>query len=107
MTWWMASILANVCIAAVEYFNRTAGFATFGHALITTAPFIVAAQYGLFRAWDGAPSLMFAWAFFTLGNTLFRLVSVHWFVGGEHVGWQTLLGVSLIFGGAAVIKGAA
>ena len=101
--WWAASIMANVSIMFVEYLNRAGGFASFFDAIKVTAPLIFVAQIGLFYAWRDAPSLMFAWAFFTVGNTLLRLVNTT-YLAGEPLGWTTLAGVSVMFGGACLIK---
>lgn len=103
MTWWMASILANVGIAVVEYLNRTQSYEGFHNAVMVTGPFILVAQYGLWRAWDGAPSFMLAWAFFTACNGLLRLISAQWFVG-EGLNLTTMVGVSVIYAGVYLIK---
>ena len=101
--WWVASIIANFTIAGVEYLNRAGGFANFGDALLRTWPLIIVAQFGLFYAWRDAPSFMFAWAFFTSGNLLLRLISTQ-FAVGEPLTLTTTLGVSLMFGGAYLVK---
>lgn len=101
--WWIASIIANVTIAVIEYLNRAGGFASFGDALLRTGPIIIVAQFGLFYAWRDAPSFMFAWAFFTSGNLLLRLISAQ-FAVGEPLTWTTTLGVSFMFGGAYLVK---
>ena len=102
-SWWVASIVANITITVIEYLNRAGQFDSFGEALIRTGPFILVAQWGLFYAWRDAPSFMFAWAFFTVGNSLMRLVSAQ-FVIGEPMSLTTLFGVSLMFGGAYFVK---
>ncbi|MEE8551570.1 MAG: hypothetical protein V3T08_09995 [Gemmatimonadota bacterium] len=101
--WWVASIIASLTIAVIEYLNRAGGYATFGEALLRTGPFIIVAQFGLFYAWRDAPSFMFAWAFFVTSNMVVRLASVH-FAVGEPLSWMTMLGVSLVFGGIYLIK---
>lgn len=101
--WWVASIIANLTIAVIEYLNRAGGYSSFGVALLHTGPFIIVAQFGLFYAWRDAPSFMFAWAFFTTGNCLLRLLSAH-FAVGEPLSWLTVCGVSLMFGGACLVK---
>ena len=105
MPWWIASILANVAIAAVEYCNRMSGVhdSNLWDTLKMTAPMILIAQIGLYFAWRDAPSMMFAWAFFSVGNSLIRLASTYFLVG-EPVGWLTVAGVSLMFGGALLVK---
>lgn len=101
--WWLASILANVCICAIEYLNRAGGFADFRHAVTTTGPLIILAQWGLFYAWRDAPSMLLAWAFFTTGNAVLRLISSH-FAVGEELNWMVAAGVSLMFAGVCVLK---
>ena len=103
MPWWVASILANVCIATIEYMNRVGGFPDFGRAVMTTWPLIIIAQLGLFYAWRDAPSFMFAWAFFALGNSILRVISAQYLIQ-EPSSWLTLTGVAVIFVGAALVK---
>ena len=102
MTWWMASRVANICVARVEYVNRVtqAGFAD---ALWLNWWAILLMQYGLYKCWSGAPSFMFAWAFFTVGNMMLRVVTARVFLE-EPISWLTLAGVSLAFGGAYLVK---
>ena len=102
MTWWMASIIANLCVARVEYVNRiTAG--GFFEALGQNWWAIALMQWGLYRCWSGAPSFMFAWAFFTVGNMLLRLMTARVFLE-EPISWITLAGVSLAFLAAYLVK---
>ncbi len=101
--WWAASILANFTIAAIEGLNRNAGFTNFGNAIVCTMPLIFAAQYGLFYAWRDAPSMMMAWAFFTAGNSVLRLLSVQYYAG-EPLNVTTLAGTAVIFFGAWIVK---
>jgi hypothetical protein len=103
MTWWMASLFANVNIAAVEYLNRTGHYSSFADALLRTAPLIVLAQYGLWKCWDGAPSMMLAWAFFTAGNLGLRLLS-NQFLVGEGLTWTTGAGVVLVASGVQMVR---
>lgn len=103
MPWWAAGLLANASIMVVEYLNRTGQYATFWHALLHTGVFIVIAQWGLWAAWSRAPSLMLAWAMFTAGNSLFRLVSVRFMVG-EPLSERTLIGVGLMMVALYFIK---
>ncbi len=103
MSWWAASILANFAIAVVEYLNRVGGYPDFLRAVMVTGPFIVAAQFGLFYAWRDAPSFMFAWAFFTAGNLLLRLISAQLMIG-EPLTWPTIAGVSAMLAGAYLVK---
>jgi multidrug transporter EmrE-like cation transporter len=101
--WLIASLAANVCINIVEYVNRTGNFASPIDAFKVTAPFIVAAQFGLFYAWQGAPSMMTAWAAFTVANSALRLASNHWLVG-EPLSVQGWIGCSIMFIGMVVVK---
>ena len=103
MTWWAASIIANLSISVVEYLNRTGGYENFSTALLHTFPFIAAAQLGLFYCWRDAPSFMLAWCTFTVGNSLLRMVSAQFLVG-EPLSWYTVAGVSTMFLGTYFIK---
>ena len=105
MPWWIiASLGANVSIAGVEYFNRVSTAPTFLHQLMLTAPLIFAAQYGLYHCWRGAPSMFMAWAVFTVGNAVIRVLSVR-YVLGEPVDWMpTLAGIAVMMGGAYLVK---
>jgi multidrug transporter EmrE-like cation transporter len=47
--------------------------------------------------------MMLAWAVFTVGNTVARIVSSQFFVG-EPLSWATLAGISTIFAGACLVK---
>ncbi len=101
--WWSWSIVANLSIAIVEYFNRTAGWDHFGVALSRIGPLMLLAQCGLFYAWRDAPSFMYAWAVFTLGNVGLRVISSHFFVG-EKLTLTAGLGVSLIILGGHFVR---
>lgn len=81
MQWWMAGIIANICIAIVEYLNRKGGFNGFLEALPYTIWFIFIAQWGLYTSWRHAPSMLIAWVWFTAGNNIIRLLSAYWLVG--------------------------
>lgn len=102
--WMLASLLANVCIIATEYLNHTAtdGWRS---VLLFTAPLIVAAQWGLFVTYNGAPSLYHAWIVFTLGNAGMRVAMVAGGLGGQVSSWVTVgLGISVMLGGAMLLK---
>lgn len=103
MVWWMAAILANVNITIVEYLNRNGGYSSFPEAIWHTGVFILVAQYGLYRCWVGAPSFMLAWAFFTAGNLILRLISNQYFVG-EPLNVYGWLGVCMVVGGVQLVK---
>jgi len=99
----MASLFANVNISIVEYLNRQGHYESYGDALCRTGIFIVMAQYGLWKAWDGAPSFMLAWAFFTAGNLGLRLLS-NQFLVGEGLTWTTGAGVVLVAAGVQLVR---
>ena len=101
--WWFGSLVANLCICRIEALNRVGGFEDFGDAIQSTWWLILLSQWGLFNAWNGAPSFMLAWATFSSMNMVFRLISVNLFVG-ETMNLATWLGVTLTFGGVMVIK---
>jgi len=101
--WLIASLGANLAINAIEYLNRTGGFATPIDAFKVTAPLIILAQIGLFYAWKGAPSMMVAWAVFSSANCVVRLLSNHYLVG-EPLAWQGWAGVAVMFGGMWLVK---
>lgn len=81
MTWWQASLLANVSVTILEAVYRRGTFPSFVLTLVWTWPLILVAQYGIWNAWRGAPSFLFAWAFFSIGNAALRLASSYWIVG--------------------------
>lgn len=101
--WWIAALVANANIAVVEYLNRTAGYPTFWDAVLRTGPFILVAQAGLYYCWRGAPSFMMAWAFFTVGNMVMRLLSNHYLVG-ERLTIVGYAGVALMLLAGQLIK---
>lgn len=101
--WWIGSLVANVGIARIEYLNRIAKFDSFEDALTHTWWLILISQYGLFNAWNGAPSFMAAWAVFTAGNFFLRLISARFLVGEPMTIW-TYVGALCVFAGGAVVK---
>lgn len=100
--WWAWGLLANACVALNEYVAR-AGTTSFLQSLWYMWPFYVLLQLGIFYGWRGAPSMMLAWAVFTVTNSAFRLVNVTWAVG-EPPSATTLAGVALMVMGAYAIK---
>lgn len=101
--WWVASLVANGSIAWIEYMNRAGGYANFRETLWHTGPIILLAQWGLYRAWSGAPSFMFAWAFFSAINLVLRLASNHFLVA-EPLSIRGWAGVTFMFVGAYMVK---
>jgi hypothetical protein len=102
-TWWVASIVANVTIGGIEFLNRTSAATTYWRQLALTAPLILVAQWGLWRAYKDAPSFMFAWIFFSVGNSLVRVLSAQYAVK-EAPSTLTLLGVALMLAASYFIK---
>jgi hypothetical protein len=105
--WWAASVVANIAIAVVEYFNHTAGaeMAWWSLLLRRTGVPIIVAQWALFEAWRGNPHMLSAWAIFTMGNAVMRMISVRLFLDGEVGDWGwTTLGASCMVAGTLMIK---
>ncbi len=102
--WWAASILANVCITAIEYLNRAGGYATFREALWHTLLLIIVAQWALFYTFRDAPTLMLAWWVFAIGSSAMRICNSH-FLMNEPVDWRIGAGVVLMLAGGYLVKG--
>lgn len=102
LPWWAASLVANVTIIAVEYLNRTQP--DLWSALVRTWPLILVAQVCIFWAWNGAPSLLLAWAVFFVGSSLARLVMVTGVLGESYQAGWVLLGITLLGLGSLAIK---
>ena len=79
MPWWAACVLSSFAVSIVEYHNRTGEglFSTLGR----TWAFIILTQFTLYYLYNGAPSMMLAWATFSLMNVIFRVTSSHYLVG--------------------------
>lgn len=103
MPWWLAGVVANACIAYVEYVNRVGQHGSFLATLPYTIVAIAIAQWGLYHSWATAPSMMLAWAVFTAGNSGFRLLSASLFVK-EVIDWRQVVLVGCMFGCAYLIK---
>ena len=103
LPWWAASILSNVAIMYVEHTNRGATGGWLSVLPLTFIP-IVVAQFCLFRAFNGAPHWLYAWAVFAVGNAVMRLGLVK--VLGEQVGsWPlALAAVTIIMLGSVLMK---
>lgn len=99
--WVLTSVLANVLIMIIEFHYRTMVFSP--QVFLRLVPLVVLMQLCLWYTWHQASSLMLAWAVFTAGNTVLRLVSSYVLVG-EGVSVSTVLGVCCIMGGAVIIK---
>lgn len=103
MTWVLYSLLANACIMWVEYANRHLAGDTFMTALKFTLLPIIVAQFGLYKAFNGAPHLLAAWLVFSIGNTAMRLGMVH-FLTREGFAWWGTLGAAGMIASAWVVK---
>lgn len=102
-TWVLFSLMANACIMWVEYANRYLAGDTWLSVLQWTALPIVVAQFGLYKAFNGAPHLLAAWLVFTIGNCAMRLALVHFWTR-EGFAWWGTLGAVLMIAGAYVVK---
>jgi len=100
--WWTAGVIANVCIMYVEQANRRAT-GDWIHTLPYTIVPIVIAQWGLYHAWKGAPTMMVAWVVSTLGNSALRLGNSYYIIG-EKFGWQVPVGAVIMLLGGLIVK---
>lgn len=103
MPWWSAGIIANICIMWVEYLNRTGNYGSFLATLPYTVVFIAVAQWGLYYSWASAPTMLSAWCTFTIGNSVFRVISGKFLIH-ETISWYHIAGIAVMFGGAMLIK---
>ena len=101
--WWAASLVANATICRTEYLNRTLPVDTFADALPHTWWLILLAQWGLWNAWNGAPSMLTAWVCFTTMNSILRLGNSH-FAAGEPISLLSAGGSALMFLAAWMVK---
>lgn len=106
MPWWLvASLTSNAAIMCIEYANRTLVHLGVLGTFARTWPLIIVAQIGLLYAFRGAPSWLFAWACFTVGNAAFRIAAVSTTHASEVGSWPiTMAGVALMLGGAFLVK---
>ena len=103
ISWLFWLIIANVGIFFTEASYRQGG--DFLQKIPVLAVPIIASQYGLFKGFSAAPSLLVASATFTLLNVALRLVNVHRL--GEELGAYQYAGVALIMVGSFLVKGKA
>lgn len=104
MPWWVCSLVANATIIATEYLNRTATGGWLS-VLPATAPLIFVAQWCLFQAFNGASHWLWAWAFFTIGNSIMRVVAVYALAGQDVANWFYVGGgISVMLLGAFLLK---
>jgi hypothetical protein len=105
MPWWIGAIVANFGIAANEYLSRTSPFGYFETLLKRTGPVLLLAQWGIFRTFNGEQNWMLAWAVLTVGNSVFRVASVHWLAADQVSSWPlALAGIGVMIGGAFILK---
>lgn len=105
MPWWAWGLVGNVCVTYNEYVARTGRHASYLDALTGSwlIPSMLLLQAGIFYSYRGAPSMMFAWATFTLCGIVMRLASTHWALG-EGLSWTTMAGIGLVLAGTYAIK---
>jgi hypothetical protein len=104
--WWGASILANVAIMGVEYFNNAGNYGSWPETLKRTGPLIIIAQWALYHSFSGQRHWLIAAAVFTLGNAAMRLIGVGVLQGHQIGSWpQVLAGTAAMAIGAIVLKG--
>lgn len=102
--WWAASLISNLAIIMTEYLNRH-HVGSWMTVLPQTLPLIVVAQFCLFRAFNGAPHWMIAWAVFTIGNSAMRVSAVSFMDGHSVASWWSVIGgVAIMVGGALLMK---
>ncbi len=104
MPWWVASLIANVCITYVEYVNTHASGGWLTVLPLTAVP-IVIIQGCLFLSFSGAPHWLTAWAAFSLGSSAMRLTAVA-LTPDQHIGsWLWILcGVTTMLLGSVAVK---
>ena len=103
MHWVAWSLVANVAIIGLEYMYRMVDYRSFWDGLPHFVLPILATQLALYYMFKDAPSYLLAWAAFTVGNTVLRLMSNHWFIG-DKMNWMIMAGVSVIVLGTFLIK---
>jgi len=102
MHWVMTAFMACSGIQVVEYLNRTMGHTGWARVLLWTCVPIVFSQWSLWMTWKNAPSLMMAWIYFTVINSIMRLGTSY--MAGETPNLYTYAGVALALGAAGLIK---
>lgn len=92
MNWMVWSLVANISVLSIEWVNRKDYFDGFINGLPYTIWPILLAQVALYYTFREAPSYMTAWAMFTVGNAILRIISNSVFVN-EQLNWYIGLGV--------------
>jgi len=103
MNWIVWSLVANVSVMSLEFVNRSNYFGTFLKGLPYTIWLIMLAQIGLYYCFRDAPSYMTAWAVFTVGNAIIRVISNSVLLN-EQLNWMIGIGVVGMVGCAFLIK---
>lgn len=101
--WIVTALLANAIIVTIEYTYRTQAFAWSAWLLVGLALRIAFMQWCLWYTWHNAPSLLTAWAVFTTGNLVLRIVNAALFVG-EPLSLMTTVGVACVAMGVVFTK---
>lgn len=102
--WFVAVVISVLAIARTEFLNRTLPTSDgFMGALSHTWWLIILAQWGLWRGWSAAPSMLLAWALFTCLNNVVRLGNAQWAVG-EPPSPLAIVGSALMFVAAWMVK---
>lgn len=101
--WWAFAVLANLAVILQEWVFRSSP--TYAKALVVTLPFMVLANYCLYRTFSGASAWLLAWVVFTLGNSSMRVASVALTSQHEVRHWATvILGIAIMLCGAYLLK---
>ena len=103
MNWILWSLIANLSVISIEYVNRRDYFDGFVNGLPYTIWPIALAQLGLYYCFRDAPSYMIAWAVFTVGNAILRVIC-NSVILHEQLNWMIGLGVIGMVGCALLIK---
>lgn len=102
--WWILSTgSAVLCIAYLENVYRTGRYDSWFEALPYIAVPMLLSQGALFYMFRLAPTFLLGWAAFTVLNALVRLVNAE--LVNEPPSFLQLAGVSLMLGGAFMVKG--
>ena len=102
--WWVLSTgSAVLCIAYLENVYRTGRFDSWWAALPYILLPVALSQASLFYMFRLAPSFLLGWATFTVLNALVRLGNAG--LVGEPPSFLQIAGVSLMIGGAFLVKG--
>jgi len=103
VSWVLWSLIANVSVLSIEYANRKDYFEGFINGLPYMIWPIMIAQVGLYYCFRDAPSYMMAWAVFTVGNAILRVISNSVLLN-EQLNWMVGIGVVGMVGCAFLIK---